>query len=275
MCWFNKDICKLSYKTFSYKDKNKEEVYKEAKAFLDNLLDDRIIDIPIKDYLKLSKKYKANLLGSQVPINFPQKEVPIDPYMIGYWLGDGTAINSDITSQDSAVLHYLAKNLPQYGLFLDYKGVYCYKITNGQYRQKDNVFFQTLKDLDIQNNKHVPMIYKCNSRENRLKLLAGFIDADGHLEKRNEFEITQCKEHEKLLDDIIYLARSLGFSCTKRLKKTSWTHNGVMKRGEAFRIHINGKGIEEIPSLIPRKQARPRASRVDALVSHIKVEEVG
>jgi len=278
--WFNKDICKLSYKTFSYKGKVKEEVYKEAKAFLEELEDDRIVDIPIKDYLKLSKKYKDNLLGYQVPINFPEKQVPIDPYMIGYWLGDGTAANTTITTQDSTVLHYFAKNVPKYNLFLDLMDAsrYGYKISSG-YGQKGNVFLQTLKDLKIQNNKHIPMIYKCNSRENRLKLLAGFIDADGHLGKKNDFEITQCKEHEKLLDDIIYLARSLGFSSTKHLKKTSWTvkegEHIVKKYGEAFRIHINGKGIEEIPTLIPRKQARPRASRVDALVSQIKVEEVG
>jgi hypothetical protein len=39
-------------------------------------------------------------------------------------------------------------------------------------------------------NKHIPMIYKCNSRENRLKLLAGLIDSDGNL-TGNEFEFTQ------------------------------------------------------------------------------------
>lgn len=274
--WFNKDICKLSYKTFSYKGKVKAEVFKEAKAFLDNLVDDRIIDIPIKDYLKLSKKYKSNLLGYQVPINFPEKEVPIDPYMIGYWLGDGTASNSIITTQDSTVLHYFANNLPKYDLFLDLVDAkrYSYKISSG-FGQKGNVFLTTLRDLKIIDNKHIPMIYKCNSRENRLKLLAGFIDADGHLKKDNGFEITQCKEHETLLDDIIYLARSLGFSCTKRLKKTSWTHNGEKKYGEAFRIHINGYGIEEIPTLIPRKKANPRASRVDALVSQISVTNAG
>jgi hypothetical protein len=194
--------------------------------------------------------------------------------MIGYWLGDGTSNNSDITTQDSTVLYYFVKNLNKYNLYLDYKKIYCYKISSG-YGQKDNFFLQTLKDLHLINNKHIPMIYKCNSRENRLKLLAGFIDADGHLGNRNDFEITQCKKHERLMDDIIYLARSLGFSATKHIKKTSWTHNGEKKYGEAFRIHINGTGIEEIPTLIPRKRAKPRGERVDALVSQIKVEEVG
>lgn len=272
--WFNKYKCKLDYKTFSYKDGNKEDAYNKAKEFLDKLVDDRKVDIPILDFLKLSKKYRNNLLGYQVPIQFPEKDVPIDPYMIGYWLGDGTSSNSDITTQDSTVLYYFVKHLPQYNLFLDYKRIYCYKISSG-YGQKGNMFLQTLKDLNLLNNKHVPMIYKCNSRENRMKLLAGFIDADGHLTKKNDFEITQCKKHERLMDDIIYLARSLGFLATKHIKKTTWTHNEEKKYGEALRIHINGKGIDEIPTLIPRKQARRRMNRADALVSQISVEEVG
>ena len=278
--WFDKYKYKLAYKTFSYNNKDKKEVYNEAKKFLDGLVDDRKVDIPIKDFLKLSKKYKKNLLGYQVPIEFPEKDLPVDPYMIGYWLGDGTSSNSDITTQDSTVLHYFANNLKKYNLFLDLKDAkrYCYKISDGNAKttiQKNNIFLQTLNDLKLINNKHIPHIYKCNSRENRLKLLAGFIDADGHLGKRNDFEITQCKEHETLLDDIIYLARSLGFTATKHIKKTSWRHKGEKKYGETFRININGKGIHEIPTIIPKKQATPRKPRVDTLVSQIKVEEVG
>jgi hypothetical protein len=225
--WFNKDKCKLEHHNFSYKDKNKSEVHTEAKRFLDNLVDDCKVDIPIENYLKLSKKYRENLLGYQVPIQFSPKDVAIDPYMIGYWLGDGTSANSNVTTQDSTVLHYFANHLPQYNLFLDmFNGKkYGYKISSG-YGQKGNVFLQTLKDLNLINNKHIPLIYKCNSRENRLKLLAGFIDADGHLGKRNDFEITQCRKNEILMDDIIYLARSLGFSATKHIKQTSWTHRG-------------------------------------------------
>ena len=271
--WFDKDTIKITHNSFSYKNKDKELVLLEATKFFDEINDDRYVDIPIKKFMKLSKKYKENLLGYQVnPIEFPEKELPIDPYMIGYWLGDGTASNSNITSQDSSVLKYFAKNLPKYNLFLEFKRILCYKISSG-YGQKKNIFLQTIKDLKMINNKHIPMNYKCNSRENRLKLLAGFIDADGHYGKRNEFEITQCLEHEKLLDDIIYLARSLGFSCYKHIKKTSWVYNGEKKYGEAIRIHINGKGIEESPTLCPRKQARPRADRVDALVSGIDIEE--
>jgi hypothetical protein len=286
--YFDKNKIKVIHKDFSYKNKDKDKVYDEAKRYYDNIIDNLYVDIPIKEYLGLSKKYRENLLGYQVSaLTFPKQnvELPIDPYMIGYWLGDGTSNNSNITTQDSTVLHYFANNLEQYNLYLDYKEKYTYKVSSG-YGQNGNVFLKTLRDLDMLNNKHIPHIYKCNTREARLKLLAGFIDADGHLGKRNDFEVTQCEKHEKLFDDIIYLARSLGFTAYKHDKhdkhdkydkydkKTSWTHNGVKKFGKAFRIHINGEGIEEIPTLIPRKRAQKRNDRVNALVSQIKITQL-
>jgi hypothetical protein len=279
VCWFDKQKILYTSKVLSYKGKDKNDVKIEAQKFLDEIIDDRYVDISIKDFSKLSENYKRFLQGYQVPINFSEKELPIDPYMIGYWLGDGNKNEAVITSQDSAVLSYFAKNLPQYKCYLHYRksNAYYYGI-NGEkvkgLKNNVNYFLDTLRKYNMINNKHIPHIYKCNSRENRLKLLAGFIDADGHLGKGNEFEITQCAKHEKLLDDIIYLARSLGFSCNKHEKKTTWTHNGVKKTGIAYRIHINGEGIEEIPTLIKRKQASPRRRNIDILSSAIKIEEL-
>jgi len=276
--WFNKDTCKLNYKSFSYKNKDKEEIYKKANEFLESIIDDRKIDIPIQDYLKLSKKYKNNLLGYQVPIEFQHKDLDIDPYMLGYWLGDGNNNEASITTQDSSVLHYFAHNLPKINCHLTYRQSSKFHygingiIVNG-YKNNVNYFLNFLRKYNLTNEKYIPLDFKCNSRENRLKLLAGFIDADGHLCKQNEFEITQSIEHEKLLDDIIYLARSLGFSANKHIKKTSWTHNGEKKNGIAFRIHVNGKDIDKIPTLITRKKAQARRNRVDALVSQISVKK--
>ena len=51
-----------------------------------------IRDISVLDYLNLPKSYHGlggPLLGYRVPIQFPTKEVDIDPYILGYWLGDG------------------------------------------------------------------------------------------------------------------------------------------------------------------------------------------
>lgn len=273
--WFNKNKVRLDYKTFSYKNKNKELVFNEANEFLNSINDDRYIDIPIKEFLNLSIKYKNNLHGYQVPINFPNKDLEIDPYMIGYWLGDGNTNTSAITTQESYIIKYFKENLGKYNCYLSYRASsdYSYGICTTEKNNNNNYFLSILRKHDLLFNKHIPLNYKCNSRENRLKLLAGFIDADGSYDT-GCFEITQSLEHEQLLDDIIYLARSLGFACYKHVKKTSWTHLGVKKEGEALRINISGVGIEEIPTLCPRKKANVRQRDTDVLVSSIKVKKI-
>jgi superfamily II DNA or RNA helicase len=62
-----------------------------------------------------------------------------------------------------------------------------------------------------------------------------------------------------MMDDVIYLARSLGFASYK-------------KNGSAFKISINGKGIEEIPLKIPRKKANLQRQIKDVLSYRIKLE---
>ena len=269
----NNDFCS---KTFTFNKTNQTEMKLLAEQFFENIknnskTNDNVFEIAVKDYLNLSDTKKSFLKGYKVPVDFPENDLPIDPYMIGYWLGDGTSRGASFTSQDSTVLFYFANNLPKINLSLNYCSGYSYNITgNGKYY--NNIFLNTLKTLDLINNKHIPFIYKCNSRENRLKLLAGLIDSDGCL-SHGGFEFTQ--KNEKLMDDVIYLARSLGFSCYKSIKNTYWTYKGETKYGRAFRININGNGVETIPTLIPRKQSTPRKQIKDVLVSGISVEYVG
>ena len=55
-----------------------------------------IYDISIKDYLNLPKSFHGPggpLLGYRVGVNFPYKEVDIEPYFLGIWLGDGSKRN--------------------------------------------------------------------------------------------------------------------------------------------------------------------------------------
>lgn len=275
--WIQNNEFKSKTFTFHQEKNNEPQMKEEAEKFYKFITtnpetSDNVIEIAVKDYLELSNGKKAILKGYKVPVNFEEKELPFDPYMIGYWLGDGTTREASITSQDSAVLYYFAKNLPKYKLSLNHRLGYQYGVT-GTGRVNQNVFLNTLKELNLLNNKHIPMIYKCNSRENRLKLLAGLLDSDGHLDNTGScFEFTQ--KDETLMDDVIYLARSLGFACYKAEKNTSWTYKGEKNTGRAFRINISGAGLEEIPTQIPRKKASPRKQIKDALVTGIKVEYV-
>jgi hypothetical protein len=275
--WFDNKKISIVSKNFSYKNNFKEDVYEEAKLFLDSIDENKICDISVKDYLKLGKNLKEDLKGIYTGIYFPDKELDFDPYILGLWLGDGHKVDSGITNQDSSVLKYLSSSLSKYNCYLQFSEKYDYRINSCDNSRKkgSNYMINILRKHNLINNKHIPHIYKCNSRENRLKLLAGLIDSDGCLTNHNTgFEISQSIEHEKLLDDIQYLCRSLGFSCIKTQKKTSWTYKGVKNTGLAWRLNISGNGLDEVPTLIPRKKANKRLQMKNPLVSGITVTPV-
>ena len=91
----------------------------EAKEFFKLICKrDNTVNISVKEYLKLSKSMKAQLKLYRKPINFEETEVPIDPYLIGFWLGDGNSGSPGITTQDSTVIKYLKESLPKYNCYL-------------------------------------------------------------------------------------------------------------------------------------------------------------
>jgi len=234
------------------------------------------VDMSVKEYLNLPKCYHGKsgpLLGYRVPLSFPDKEVDLDPYMLGYWLGDGNSRKPKISTQDSTVLLYFREKMREMNLyFVHSRDTYNYYISSGIRKTDSNQFLTVLKKYDLINNKHIPNIYKCNSRHKRLELLAGIIDSDGSYDTKG-FYIVQ--KNESLLDDIIFLARSLGFAAYKKECQKNCTNskNGP-KTGTYYRTIIHGKGLEEIPVKCPRKKANPRKQIKDVLVSRIKLEKL-
>jgi DNA topoisomerase-2 len=93
-------------------------------------------------------------------------------------------------------------------------------------------------DFTFIRNKNIPKEYIFNDKDTRLKVLAGFIDIYGSLKIHNDvlfYEILQCELlHDKLIDSLIFLCKSLGFST--RL---------IMKN-----LCIYGKNIDEIPVVV-------------------------
>ena len=237
-----------------------------------------VYDISLKDYMNLPPSYHGRggpLLGYRVGVDFPFKEVDIDPYFLGYWLGDGSSRNTGITTVEKCVVDYYenyAKKLDLHIRKSDSNGTRCPTYHASGNRGQGNILLKMLKKHNLICNKHIPHIYKCNSREIRLQLLAGILDSDGS-NSQNSYDIIQ--KNETLLDDIIYLARSLGFACYKKECKKSCMYNGEKKEGTYYRTCIHGKGLEEIPVKCERKKVQPRRQIKDALTTRIKVVPKG
>ena len=146
----------------------------------------KIINISVEEYLKKSKNFKHLWKGYRVGVKFKKQELPIPPYILGLWLGDGCSTSCSIETADKEIVKVLKK----YSKDNDWKlrinpqkfsksSSYC--VT----RKKRNSYlpsFQKLlfKNLNLRKNKHIPLCYKTNNKENRLKLLAGLIDSDGY-----------------------------------------------------------------------------------------------
>lgn len=193
-----------------------------------------VLDISVSDYLQLPAHYHDHngpLHGYRVPIEFPATKVPINPYLLGYWLGgDEHSYSTNISTQDT------------------------------------NEFRSFLRDVNLSQNKHIPHCYKCNSREVRLQILAGLIDSCGSMHS-NRFDIIQ--KNEVLIDDIVFVARSLGFAAFKTESESIPDMH--------YKTTIFGSGVEEIPVQCSLKHATftKRTQDQDCLTYRIHLTPLG
>jgi hypothetical protein len=229
-----------------------------------------ITEIEVQDYLKLSKKLQVHLKGYRTGVDFKHTEIDMDPYFLGVWLGDGSQRDPVICNQDATVLKYIAQLCSENNTVLTYQSGYEYRISSIS-KKIPNVFLEYLRKYDLINNKHIPTAYKVNTREIRLQVLAGLIDTDGYL-TRGSYEITQ--KSKTLANDIVFLARSLGFMATVREVEKSCVYKGQRIPGQYQRIFISGH-IDEIPTKILRKQASPRKMNKDVLRYGIHITPLG
>jgi replicative DNA helicase len=215
-------------------------------------------DISILDYLNTNKEFKRYYKGYKVGVEFQEKETLLDPYFLGIWLGDGDKNEARITNNDPQIIEYLIEYSKKLGMGhridTDRRNkVTTVHITNGKTGGKENPLMYILRQEKLEGNKHIPANYLLNSRENRMKLLAGLIDSDGHFNTSNHYEF--CFSDKNLADQIVFLVRSLGFKCTINQKVGGCMYKGKFREGLYHRIYINGDEINEVPVKLLRKKA--------------------
>ena len=226
----------------------------------------------ILHYLNLSKNVRNILKGYRTAVNFKSTDVLLHPYVLGYWLGDGSQRGPVISSQDATVLKYMRDYAIENDLTFNYQSKYDYRFSGS--RQKGNKVLKSLQYYKLINNKHIPLEYKANDKDIRLQLLAGLIDSDGYSDTNGKcYEITQ--KNKVLAEDIVYLCRSLGFAAYMKECNKSCIYKGEKKIGIYWRISISGANLEEIPVKINRKKQYKRTIKKNALVTGITVESIG
>jgi replicative DNA helicase len=131
------------------------------------------------------------------PLQLPDAELPLPPYLLGAWLGDQTSDSASITCGDPQILERIAA-----------EGI---SVTPG----KGSVQ-ALLRGLGVLGNKHIPALYLRSSEPQRRALLAGLLDTDGHANKAGSAEF--CVTSERLARDAYELVVSLGYRAQLRTK---------------------------------------------------------
>lgn len=220
-----------------------------------------LIDLTVEDYLALPE-YKKHHLSLYAPaIDYPVKPLRIPPYVLGLWLGDGTAGEVSLTSVDQPIIDLWKAYAEQAGLTIRESGTsastaktYC--ITSGKRGGSGdhNAVLQDFKFYSLIRNKHIPLDYMTCSREQRLQLLAGILDTDGHY---NGIMYELVLADRDLVAQVRRLARSLGF------RGSNITHSCV-GGFHRYGITISGAALQEIPVILPHKRAKAPSSRQQA-----------
>ena len=238
----------------------------------------RIDEITVEDYLSTSNNYKhLHKLYKPKFVSFGRNDVlPIDPYFLGLYLGDGSSAcgGVNITSMRKEVEEYLYSFVKENELSIteNWKGgsnkAKTYNIVGLKWRT--NTIIDFLKDRNLYgvtcSFKFIPLEYKAASEKDRLSLLAGLMDTDSHYAKdRNEYEY--CTKSGQLADDIIFLCRSLGFYCSTKKQK--------IVNGEVYyRLIITGE-LDTIPTKVQIRKGKPRAQKKSVLVTGFSVKYLG
>jgi len=227
-----------------------------------------VLNISVKEYLTKSDKFKSNYKGYKVAVEFEEKELEIEPYFLGIWLGDGRNDDVRIANTDKEVIEYLEEYANSLGLMLkEYKHndkTPIYSIVGK--RGEGKSLQAKLRKLGVLNNKHIPKNYLINSTKNRLTLLAGLIDSDGYYDKSNGgYEIT-VKE-ERLAKDIKFLCDTLGFRTSLVEKFVNYNN----EKRKYYRVRFFGD-VNKIPVKIERKKAKEWSCIRDWQLTGIKVE---
>jgi deoxycytidine triphosphate deaminase len=194
------------------------------------------------------------------PVQYPARvDLPIEPYTLGAWLGDGTTTKAEITSYDPEVLAQVSGD--GYAVQAVGYAPNLYRIggvgqtrsdETGRYKRNASLSSR-LRDLGQMDGKYVPRPYLEASAAQRLALLQGLMDTDGFVDDvagRCEFTSTR----ETLADAVVELASSLGFRPVKSTGRA--TLNGV-DCGPKYRV----KFTPDRPVFrIQRKLARQKAA---------------
>lgn len=187
------------------------------------------ITISTKDMLKdlrVGTKNESNYsIALTKPLAIDSTTLSIDPYILGYWLGDGNSADSYFTIGDEDIF--------------DVKEIFnkCGQVlekSKEKYRYVVRGLYKLLREENLLNNKHIPEKYFWTSEAQRFALMQGLLDSDGHCRDNGKVEFSNS--NKSLSDGVLRLAHSLGIKATINANKSYL--NGKEHKTR-YRVYLN------------------------------------
>lgn len=208
-------------------------------------------------------------LPYMTPMAGDKKDLPLDPYTLGVWLGDGdgTAATICCAPADKAVIDRVINN----GNTVRWQTVH--KTTGVLYFGFD--FQKKLRSLGMcQTNrrlpKFIPREYLTASEEQRLELLEGLLDTDGCL-CGSKYQFTTSEE--SLRDSFLELLATFGWRACVSTYQPTTSSSGITARKPYYVIGFT-PNIVVFCTLLRKRNYNPHPQRRIAFTSVDIVEPV-
>lgn len=215
---------------------------------------------------EIRKNYKVKSgLNYRIPVfggvEFNDKQLPVDPYLLGVLIGDGSLSDGGVrfTSVDKELINDISNIVTSNYERLSLKQVsdtITYSITGKAGRK--NELFQQIKEWGLNvtsEHKFIPQDYKTTSVEQRISILQGLMDTDGYASKIGRLQFTTTSK--QLSEDLRELVLSLGGFCRVKEKIPKYKYLNEVKNGKlSFILTISFSDSEIKPFRLSRKQER-------------------
>ena len=200
----------------------------------------------IADTLRVGKENRLNhsIATVSAPLKGSDVTSPIDPYVLGVWLGDGYSRSAQFISADIEIVDEVRRR----GYRAEpVSGKYHYSMAG------DGAVMSALRALDLYRNKHIPAHFMRATEEFRMDLVRGLMDTDGTADTYGRVELTLC--NKTLAMDAVELIRTFGWKV--HVKESAARLDGK-DVGRRWRIKFSP---DQIVFHLPRKANRQSVDR--------------
>lgn len=205
-----------------------------------------------------SKKRCRYMMPLTSGVEMTEKSLPCHPYVLGAWLGDGSVKKPHISMQrsDDPVISKIEKcGYKSIGEWIHADtGVVTTSFSSGIKGLRRPIPGTMRSDLilaGVYEKKHIPHVYLFASKLQRMELLAGLVDTDGHTEIKTG-RIRIVNTNKDIIKGIMHLATSLGWRPYVSKQNPAMTTSGI--RGKKVVYTVGFQPTESLPTMLKRKK---------------------